>query len=553
MSAQLLLREFERIGDAPNGIMRLRGFILDLAVRGKLLHQQPEDRPATAILTEIAAHERLPVTSPIAASDPPFEAPLGWQWARVSHLAHIEMGQSPPSESYNQSGNGVPFYQGKADFGLLNPTPRYWCTAPTKMAGAADILISVRAPVGPTNVATGDCCIGRGLTALRPYTGVEADYLLLVLRAFESDLAALGFGTTFVAIKKSQLATFCLPLPPLAEQHRIVAKVDELMALCDQLEAAQKERELHRDALRVVSLHRLTTAPEDAPAPDDVKFFLHKSPRFIKAPEHLAELRQTILDLAVSGRLLPQNPSDEPATALVRRIELSDGGVLSRARRPAPSPDRQVPEDTLPVGWVRVAVSHVFRVTGGIQKQPKRTPVKNAFPYLGVSNVQRGRLELERVGRFELFAGELEKLRLEVGDLLVVEGNGSANEIGRCARWNGEIINCVHQNHIIRCRALHEGLERFTLLYLNSPAGTATMRRLAITSAGLYSLSVGKIQRITIPLPPLEEQHRIVARVDELMMICDQLEEALTSAKFERGRLLEALLRDSLSGAGFAT
>ena len=194
-------------------------------------------------------------------------------------------------------------------------------------------------------------------------------------------------------------------------------------------------------------------------------------------------------------------------------------------------------------------MAQCFAVVGGIQKQPKRAPQSNAFPYIGVSNVQRGRLDVATLARFELFRGELDRLRLEPGDLLVVEGNGSPNEIGRCAIWGGEIVDCVHQNHIIRCRPLVEGLERFTLVYLNSPPGMATMRKLAVTSAGLYNLSVGKIQRIAIPLPPLAEQHRIVAKVDELMAVCDVLESSLASEHTGRGKLLEALLQEALEDA----
>jgi type I restriction enzyme S subunit len=266
----------------------------------------------------------------------------------------------------------------------------------------------------------------------------------------------------------------------------------------------------------------------------------------ITKPEHVAGLRQAILDLAVRGRLVRQDSADEPASELLSQIE-----ALVGQTRPSPAPSplgagRTSLQDPPPPGWVPSQISQVFKVTGGIQKQPKRLPRDNAWPYLGVSNVQRGRLDLRTVARFELFPGELERFRLQPGDLLVVEGNGSPTEIGRCARWSGEIPDCVHQNHIIRCRPLLPDLDQFALLYLNSPLGTTTMRELAITSAGLYSLSVGKIQRITMPLPPLKEQHRIVAKVDELMAVCDELEHGLAAEQTKRRRLLEALLHDAL-------
>jgi len=150
--------------------------------------------------------------------------------------------------------------------------------------------------------------------------------------------------------------------------------------------------------------------------------------------------------------------------------------------------------------------------------------------------------------RFELFEGDLERFRLVDGDILIVEGNGSATEIGRCAVWAGEIDDCVHQNHIIRCRPVMLELTPYVSRYLNSPGGIRMMQALAITTSGLYSLSVGKIRTIAIPLPPLAEQHRIVAKVDELMAICDGLEAQLATGQTERSRLLEALIHEALEG-----
>jgi len=324
-----------------------------------------------------------------------------------------------------------------------------------------------------------------------------------------------------------------IPIPPLAEQHRIVAKVDELMALCDQLEKSQTAREETRDRLTAASLARLND-----PAPEtfqtDARFALDVLPSITARPDQIKQLRQTLLNLAVRGGLVPQDPNDEPASAFLRGImEPRSGGDISQ-------------EGVAP-GWQRTVIEHCFVVTGGIQKTPARAPKNNAFPYLGVGNVYRGRLELANVKRFELAGNELEKYRLEQQDILIVEGNGSASEIGRCAVWHGEIENCVHQNHIIRCRPKLKDLTPYVTLYLNSPMGMEEMRRLAITSAGLFSLSVGKIKRVAVPLPPLAEQTRIVAKVNELMALCDRLEASLAATAATRSRLLDALLAEALT------
>ncbi|MDY6875092.1 MAG: restriction endonuclease subunit S [Chloroflexota bacterium] len=152
----------------------------------------------------------------------------------LPEVAKIIMGQSPPSSSYNTQGEGLPFFQGKADFGDLHPTVRVFCTEPKKIADAGDILISVRAPVGLTNISPERSCIGRGLAAIRGTKDIDTKYLLYFLRFSEPELAEEGKGSTFSAVSRSDLERVQIPLPPLPEQKRIaaiLAKADRLRRL----------------------------------------------------------------------------------------------------------------------------------------------------------------------------------------------------------------------------------------------------------------------------------------------------------------------------------
>jgi len=152
----------------------------------------------------------------------------------LADVAQIVMGQSPPSSTYNTVGEGLPFYQGKTDFGDMYPTPRVYCTEPSRIAEPNDILISVRAPVGPTNVSQERSCIGRGISAIRVGKNIDRDFLLYFLRFYEPELAKAGTGSTFAAIAREDLETIKLPLPPLTEQKRIaslLARADRLRQL----------------------------------------------------------------------------------------------------------------------------------------------------------------------------------------------------------------------------------------------------------------------------------------------------------------------------------
>jgi restriction endonuclease S subunit len=163
----------------------------------------------------------------------------------------VIMGQSPPSSEYNDDGQGLPFYRGKADFGLIHPTPRKYCTEPTRVAKKDDILISVRAPVGPTNLANEKCSIGRGLAAIRCKHGILPKFLLYALRAIENKIAdsVRDQGGGFTSIKRDQLKAFELPTPDINEQRRIVARIEELTRCAEQARKLAAERESELDTL----------------------------------------------------------------------------------------------------------------------------------------------------------------------------------------------------------------------------------------------------------------------------------------------------------------
>jgi type I restriction enzyme, S subunit len=169
----------------------------------------------------------------------------------------------------------------------------------------------------------------------------------------------------------------------------------------------------------------------------------------------------------------------------------------------------------LPEGWEWVTAGSVAEVQGGIQKQPKRRPIANRYPFLRVANVPRGRLDLSDIHEVELFNGEIERYRLQSGDLLVVEGNGSPDQIGRAAQWLGEIENCVHQNHLIRVRPTAAIDPRYLSYYWNASQTTNYLRSVASSTSGLYVLTASKVRSVRIPLPPLGEQLRIVAAIEE--------------------------------------
>ena len=534
MSPRFLLDHFELLAEAPGGVARLRELVLHLAVRGKLVPQDPADEPAGELLKRIASERARLVKEgkiragkplpPVGTDEAPFEVPVGWVWCRLGTLTH-DLGQGVPQERFTYIDVGsIDNLRGaiSADLNIIEPQD-----APSRARKAIAKGCVIYSTVRPylLNVAivehdfTPPAIASTAFAVLDPFPGVSNRFLYRLLRSpfFVDYVADQMKGVAYPAINDSNLLQAPVPLPPLAEQHRIVARVDELMALLDRLEAARGERDTTRLAARDSALAARRDAADASEVAAAWRRLEARMEDLFRTPEDVPPLRQAILQLAVRGRLVAQDPAEEPA-ALALGTPLGDGlGDLEPF--------------ALPPNWLWTRMESCFDIGGGLQKSGKRMGQGTAVPYLRVANVQRGNLDLAEVKKFGVSPEELTRCCLQPGDLLVVEGNGSENEIGRCARWNGEIKICVHQNHLIRCRPRLTGVERYALTYLNSPDGTETMRRLAVTTIGLYNLSVGKIKSLPIPLPPLAEQHRIVARVDELMALCDRLESRLAAAR----------------------
>ena len=180
-----------------------------------------------------------------------YELPKEWKWIKIGDRNYFEliMGQSPPSNTYNINGNGLPFFQGKAEFGKLYPVAKNYCSSPMRIAVKGDVLISVRAPVGPTNLADQECCIGRGLAAIRCINNIIPEYLLYALRNIENNIATTvkDQGGGFTAIRRNQLENIEIPIPPLPEQRRIAKRIEELTRRIEEIRLLIRQAESELD------------------------------------------------------------------------------------------------------------------------------------------------------------------------------------------------------------------------------------------------------------------------------------------------------------------
>jgi len=568
----MLLSNLDLLATAPGGVARLRELILTLAVQGKLVPQDPEDEPARELLKKIRAEKdrliaegkirRDKPLAEIAEDEQPFELPRGWCWTRVADICTLvtDGEHATPQRCDDQS--AIPLVTAKnvrhevmdyrvTDFVPLDIAQKCWQRC--KPAVGDVLMVSVGATLGRLCVLREavEMVLVRSVTVLRPaQSGVMPDFLAchLMSPATQREIWGEVKQSAQPCLYLAKSAALKIALPPLAEQSRIVTRVEELMRLCDALEAkGQLEAAQHAQLVSTLLATLTDSATPEALTENWQSLAIHFD-TLLDRPEAVDALEQTILQLAVRGQLVPQDPADEPASVLLQHIRsekdrLIAAGEIKRDKPLPPIEDDEKPFE-LPAGWEWVRIDEVSEVQGGIQKTQLRRPMREHYPYLRVANVQRDALRLDEIERFELTKDELAKWRLIAGDLLIVEGNGSADEIGRCAVWNGSIDPCVYQNHLIRVRCLQPQSMAFIKLFLNAPSGTDEMKRLAITTSGLYNLSVGKIRNFVVPMPSLAEQSRIVARVEALRRLCADLRQRLAAGQTTQALLAGALVEN---------
>ena len=348
-------------------------------------------------------------------------------------------------------------------------------------------------------------------------------------------------------ISREDVDEHLFALPPLAEQRRIVAKVDELMTLCDQLEASRTEREATRDRLTAASFARLNTSDPET-FPTDARFALDALPALTTRPDQIKQIRQTVLNLAVHGKLVPQNSKEEPASKLLQRALVSIAGYAREHRLTHHVPKPIGSEGQLftpPVGWCWSRLMSVFNViTDGDHQPPPRADRGVAF--LAIGNITTGKLNFDgcRLVPDDYYILLPEYRKPFRGDILYTVVGAT---YGRPALVDTDRPFCV-QRHIAIMKPAAEMHLEYLLLLLASPFIYEQATR-STTGAAQPTIALKPLRNFLAPVPPLTEQHRIVAKVTELLTLCDQLDASLTAATTARTRLLEATLREALKSA----
>lgn len=501
---ETFFEKFDLFADCPNAVQKMRELILELAVQGKLVEQEGNDRRSIVLgdVIELISGQHL--------------------------LAH----------EHNDEGKGIPYLTGPSDFGEHFPAPTRWTEFPKVTADPGDILITVKgAGVGKTNLLKDrKTAISRQLMAIR-VIGADIAYVHLALKSAAGHFQTAMVGIAIPGIGRKDVLSLKLVLPPLAEQKRIVAKVDELMALCDALEAQQKEREAKRTALAKASL----AAFAEAPSPVSLEHLFH--PSYAIDP---ADLRKSILTLAVQGKLVEQRVEEGDIDSLLVQIWEERRAICRADYRlndsDGPGLGFDVPSSW---GWSTLEGILIDGPTNGFS--PKSVEYETPVKSLTLSATTSGKFRPE----FSKFIADPitddSDLWLQNGDILVQRGN-TIEYVGVPAVYYGTPKTFIYPDLMMRVRVATCLDVGFIHLAMSAESSRDYLRsRASGTSGSMPKINQSTLKSLPIPLPPLAEQKRIVAKVDELMALVDRLEAQEKAAQEKGARLLEAMVAE-LSG-----
>ncbi len=363
----------------------------------------------------------------------------------------------------------------------------------------------------------------------------DLQYLYFLLSQNISIITKNNRGSAIPYLKLGDITEPVIAIPPLAEQSRIVTRVEELMQLCDALEVSgQLETQQHAQLVGTL-LGTLTQSETPEELADNWQRIATHFDLLLDRPEAVDALEQTILQLAVRGLLVPQDPTDEPASVLLQKIRtekdhLIAQGKIKRDKPLPPITDQEKPFE-LPYGWELARFGDLAQISSGVtlgRKTPLSKPL--LFPYLRVANVQRWFLNLQLMKDVLIDEAELPRFQVCAGDLLITEG-GDWDKVGRTAIWRDELSTCLHQNHVFKARGLTaEWCPEWAELYLNSDVARSYFAASAKQTTNLASINMTELKHCVFPLPPLSEQSRIVTRVNELRSLCVDLKASLKTS-----------------------
>ncbi|NVP03041.1 restriction endonuclease subunit S [Photobacterium damselae subsp. damselae] len=549
------------------GVKKLRELILELAVRGKLVPQDPSDEPASVLLERIAAEKeqlvkekkikKTKLLPKLDCGDIPFDVPASWMWVRLGDIGYTQTGGTPKKNNPEHFGSEFPFIK-PAD--ITDRDVRYdneglsneGADSLGRIAPSGSVLMVCIGTIGKCQLIKQDCAFNQQINSVTPFLPIGTFIFNALRSSYFGKLAwELSSSTTIAILNKGKWESIPVPLPSISEQHRIVAKVDELMTLCDQLEQ-QTEASIEAHQLLVTTL--LNTLTNSADADELMENWARISEHFdtlFTTEESIDQLKQTILQLAVMGKLVPQDPNDEPASVLLERIAEEKAQLIKekKIKKQKALPliaDDEKPFD-LPDGWEWERIGNIshFIEYGSSQKTVDSLP--NGVPVLKMGDIQNGQIILGDHKVMSADVDELPNLYVKNNDVLYNRTN-SAELVGKTGIYKGIDDKYSFASYLIRIRCNSNNISPDYLnLSMNTPLFRLTQIEPHIKKqCGQANVNGTLMKSMLISIPPLEEQKQVFLKVNELIGVCEKLKERIKISRTTQLHLTDTLVEQVL-------
>jgi len=541
----MLFDNYDLLMDSPNSTVKMRKLILQLAVQGKLVEQDPNDEPASELLKLIKAEkEKLVVEGkikkqkpllPITENEIPYELPEGWAWTRLGNIVQVSSGDGLTSKNMDSDGT-IPVYGGNGITGYHN---KYNVNKQTIVIGRVGYYCGSIHLTQERVWVTDNAFITKF-----PETYIDQGFLIWLLKG--TDLKKNENATAQPVISGRKIYPIIIGVPPLAEQKRIVSKVDQLMQLCDQLDACQKKAATKYESLNDAALEKLLSSKTIDEFADHWRFLCNNFELIYNDSAHVNKLRQAILQLAVQGKLALQDPTDEPAGELLKRIKaekekLITEGKIKKQKLLPPITEDKIPYE-LPNGWEWVSLGELGEINPRINVDNDEIDV-SFIPMKMISEKYGTPHSFDRRKWAEVKKGFTYFMNNDVGLAKITP----CFENGKSTVFKG-LLNGVGAGttelHIFR-QAPKLILPEYVLIFFKCPKFLNDAKEKMTGTAGQKRVPRDFVRLVPFPLPSISEQKRIVAKVDQLMNFCYELETRLNRSKKDSEMLMQAVLLEA--------
>ena len=549
------------IATAPGGIQKLRGLILELAVRGKLVPQDAADEPAGELLKRIAetrarleAEGKIKQTKPllpVSEGEKVFPIPKGWEWVPFGQATYCRDSERiPVSQDERNLREKLYDYYGAS--GVIDRIDGYLFEKPLLLIGEDGAnLLNRSTPIA--FIARGRYWVNNHAHVIDGLSEQFLRYMALYINAI--DLRPYVTGTAQPKMNQAKMNGIPVALPPLAEQHRIVAKVDELMALCARLATEQADADAAHARIIETLLDTLTqSADANEFAANWQRLAEHFDSLFV-TDAGIEALKQTILQLAVMGKLVPQDAADEPAGELLKRVTSERAALATEGRgkslKHLPAVENDDQAFALSAGWEWTRLGELVLNSGAgwspsCEPRPRQG---DEWGVLKVSAVSWGEFKPDENKALPENLAPRPEHEVAIGDFLISRAN-TAELVARSVVVESCPDRLMLSDKIVRLKLSQFVDGRFiNITNACAQARDYYARVAGGTSSSMKNVSREQILNLVVPLPPLAEQHRIVAKVDELMALCDRLEADLIDARTRQARLADTLIDAALTAA----